>query len=449
MNKHFIISLLIFCRLFVNAQINLPNFLGLSNLPNDSDTICYFQPYLGDFDSSGLAIGDTAIDFTLYDKNGLAHNLENMLNQNKPVLLISGSLTCPVFRNKIADINTIDSIYAGLIEIFVIFTIEAHPTDISPYSGTIWITNQNQNAGILFPQPVTYGERKALADTLSNYFNLNAKILFDGTCNEWLSTYGPAPNNAYLIDTNGLIFEKQEWFNKLPDDIFCEIDSLLGIQSNNCNVASNNGSFIFNYVNDTIAYGVEGQTLAVKADIINQSSTDNAVVEIIRLNSNVPQNWLTALCIDVCYGTNVDTVLVIIPPSGTKEFTFYFYTDPFASGTGYATVGFRNKNISQNKFLRRFWGSTEKTTNNTEKINNDDLFISIYPNPNNGFFSIVNHLNESFDYTIVNNQGKNIISGKVNSSQNTLLDCSELTSGFYNISIRNEKRIMTKKIIIN
>ena len=85
--------------------------------------------------------------------------------------------------------------------------MEAHPTTPSPYSGAIWTTNSNVQSSILHPQPTTYGERKALIDTLLSLGTVNPTILVDGPCNEFLSNFGPAPNNAYLIDTTGVIYE--------------------------------------------------------------------------------------------------------------------------------------------------------------------------------------------------------------------------------------------------
>lgn len=379
MKKIFTI-LAVFYSFFLLAQPNLKPSIGIGALPNDSDPICSFPVFTGDFNTSGYAIGDTIPDFTLYTAAGIPVNAQNLLAQGKPILLIGGNLTCPVFRNKIATINSMASIYAGLLDIYIIYGIEAHPTTPSPYSGAIWTTSSNQQANILHPQPTTYGERKDLLDTLLALTTINVPILVDGPCNEWVSNFGPAPNNAYLIDTNGVIYEKQGWYHKLPDDMYCEIDSMLGTNSGQCNLAGNNGNFSFSYVYDTIEYGAAGDVLGVHARLTNNSTTDNAVVEIFRAQVYTPSTWLTAMCVDICLPTTTDTTQVVIPPSATQDFIFYFYTDPAVDSVGWARLGFRNVNVNPNKFFKRFWGETGKNLA-ISSIETEENFVQIYPNP--------------------------------------------------------------------
>ncbi len=42
--------------------------------------------------------------------------------------------------------------------------------------------------------------------------DITVTVLVDGMDNALMCTYGPAPNNAYLIGTDGKIIAKQGWY---------------------------------------------------------------------------------------------------------------------------------------------------------------------------------------------------------------------------------------------
>ncbi|MCP4443125.1 MAG: T9SS type A sorting domain-containing protein [Aureispira sp.] len=443
--KHILLLCLCLLSYSTFAQPTLKPSIGIGSLPSNSDPICTIPVYTGDFDTVGHDKGDTIPDFTLYTPNGTAVNMQTALTTGKPVLLVNGSLTCPVFRGKIADINNIAATYNSNLQVYIVYTVEAHPTDPSPYSGTIWVTGQNQNAGILYPQPTTYGERKALVDTLTSNYSITPEILIDGPCNNWWASFGPAPNNAYLIDTNGVVFEKHGWFHKAPDDMYCAIDSLLGLTSN-CSSFDNNGSFTFSYVNDTISYGSPGDILTVYSTLTNSSSTDNVVIDILRMQENIPINWATSMCIDVCLPTNVSQTQVTIPPSQSQSFTMYFYTDPNNGGLGNTEIGFRNANNFSNQYRRMFYSSTDKITS-SPLIESDQSSFKISPTvSSSGVFQI--ELPIEFDGTlnIIDINGSLVESHLANKQME--LDLGHLTNGLYWIQSYSSKEMTTKPIII-
>jgi hypothetical protein len=354
--KKWFVFLLFALPAFLQGQL-LPS-IGLSALPSDADPICPITPYLGNFDTSGYFPGDQVPDFTLHTVNGTPVNLATELQAGLPVLLISSSYTCPVFRNKILTINQVDSIYQGQLKVFVVYTPEAHPViDPSPYSGTVWTTSQNQTAGILFRQPTTYGERKAMIDTLLQARHVRPTVLVDGPCNEWWLHYGPAPNNATLIKPDGTVFAKQDWFHNAPNNIFCDIDSLLGTNSGLCIQNGNNGNFTFALDADSVVIGHPGDVLDVHATLTNNSATDNVVLDIAKLSLNLPSGWTTALCADICYSTTTSQAQIVLGPSQVQPFTFYFYTDAIPA-SGDVNVGFRNNPHPNNQAQQRFYGST-------------------------------------------------------------------------------------------
>jgi hypothetical protein len=61
--------------------------------------------------------------------------------------------------------------------------------------------------------------------------DLKVPVLLDGPGNEWWTTFGTAPNSAFLLNPNGTIFEKQGWLNAGRAPMTYFIDSLLHLLS--------------------------------------------------------------------------------------------------------------------------------------------------------------------------------------------------------------------------
>ncbi len=112
--------------------------LGTDVQPEPSEHISPLIYYGEVFDfSGGYHVGDTAMNFTIYDKMGDQVTLYDELASDKPVILVSGSVSCNRFRDVFAsdavgtylDVqNYIDGTRNDFNWIFV-YGVEAHPTD--------------------------------------------------------------------------------------------------------------------------------------------------------------------------------------------------------------------------------------------------------------------------------------------------------------------------------
>ncbi len=353
--------------------------IGIASLPADSDSICFIPVYLGNFDASGIQDGDTAADFTLYDLNGDSVNLKDELSNGVPVLLVAGSYTCPVFRGKIPVINQVVQNYASAVKVIVIYEVEAHPDiDISPYFGVVNTTNTNIQAGILYPQPKTYGERKAVCQDLLDSLPINADVVIDGLCNEFWSSYGPAPNNAYLIDTNGIVYSKHGWFHKSPDDIFCDIDSLLGNPANCSSTA--NGNFTWTFTSSNPHSGPAGTTIYGTGEFKNASGADvNIIMKKVLID--LPAVWSSSICTDVCYPASVDSAAFLLTAGSTQAYTMYFYTSATpVPDTGNIRMRFWNANNMQNNYLQMFTAISDSGSATLHSVLPVSQF-RLFPNP--------------------------------------------------------------------
>ena len=269
------------------------------------------------------------------------------------------------------------NLYGNQIEVLVVYTLEAHPDiDTSVYFGYVNTGATNISQGILYRQPTTYGERKDVVQDMVAAINMLAPVYIDGPCNNWWSHYGPAPNNAYLIDAQGVVFAKHGWYDKFPDNIICDIDSLLG-NPTSCGGQGATGNFNFVLLsNDTIT-GAPGSTITFSGDLFNNSSAD-VIVDIYRLQNNLPFGWASSLCADVCYPTTTDTASILIPAGMVQHFYFYMYTDNTLD-TARARVGFRNSNNPSNQYARNLIGITESLSSVADPVTEGT--IKVYPNP--------------------------------------------------------------------
>ena len=392
------LAILLFICISLNSfsQVQLLPSIGLSAQPQDTDSVCPIIPRQQGNPWSPVTAGDTMADFTLWDINGNSITLSSVLNSGKRVLMVSGSYTCPIFRNHMSDLNSVAAQFGSQIECFVVYTVEAHPTGSPmPNSGNVNPSNPPYN------QPATYAERKLIIQDLLNGANgppagnyipvpVNVPIYIDGPCNQWWQYYN-GPNNAYLIDTNGVLFSYHNWFNNSnppngqATNIWCDIDSLLGVNSGGCTqTTSLTGTFDFQLKpNTTIpTFGNPGDIIDLFGEIINNSN-DGVKVNIERVMNILPSNtWASSMCIGVCFPPTQDTASAIIAAGDTLDFSFHFFTDPLMLGpdTGRARIRFTNANggqqgIMQNYRARTYAPSTEikeliKTDSKLSKIIN-------------------------------------------------------------------------------
>ena len=81
--------------------------------------------------------------------------------------------------------------------------------------------------------------------------------------------------------------------------------------------------------------------------------------------------------------------------------------------------------------------------------NLNEMEVSIYPNPNNGNFTIElkNHLNEKIDITFISSLGQIVNQQKFNSNIINF-NAPYLSSGIYSLIIKSKNQYLVKKIII-
>jgi len=224
---------LLFLSISLSAGAQLGPSITLPGCPAGGDSIAYMPTYIDTtllYMNSGYQAGQIAGDFTLCDENGTAYTLSNEIASGHPALLIAGNYTCPYFREGMTNrLPQIVSQYGQQLKIFVIYCLEAHPDSpyVSPYRGQIWTTSQNTAEGILYPQHQTYNDRKQMAHIADSALSISVPVLIDQPGNPWLTTYGPASHNVYLVLPDGYVYSKYGWFHDEHNMLLIDIDNLL------------------------------------------------------------------------------------------------------------------------------------------------------------------------------------------------------------------------------
>ena len=120
--------------------------------------------------------------------------------------------------------------YQDQLHFVLVYVIEPHPAGSkSPYSEKEWtLSYSHDTEGNPVSQPQTYEERVRLASMCAEDAGITALVLVDEIFNPIWRIYGPAPNLAYLIGTDGKIIEAQLWYNvgKMESAIEQYINSL-------------------------------------------------------------------------------------------------------------------------------------------------------------------------------------------------------------------------------
>lgn len=165
----------------------------------------------GNIGVNGPKPGESAPDFSLQTVDGKSVKASALWSQ-KPLVLMTGSHTCPVFRGKVSPFESLAKEFGDRANFLVVYTIEAHPKgDPSPYSGEEWVTPKNVQEGILVRQPVKQEDRVRLAKECIQREKLTTPVAVDTMDNTVWKAYGSAPNCVYVISRDGKILEAESW----------------------------------------------------------------------------------------------------------------------------------------------------------------------------------------------------------------------------------------------
>lgn len=417
-----------------NAQIPLAPFIGLNALPADSTPICEIPMYPDVTpDLEGPFEGTLINDFKLYTLDGDSVQMSGLLNDRKPVLLIGCSYTCYVFRGKINKINSLKEMYGDSIKIYLVYTVEAHPViDFSPYFGYEVVGSDNYAEGILYRQPTTYGERKAIVSDMLANEDIEVPVLIDGPCNAWWLNFGTAPNCAFLIDPDGYVYDAENWFDKAPEDIQASINSLLDTVS--AGTYTPTGVFTAVDEGEDTYYGTVDNIISAHITLTN-TSTDDVLIDFLRTGVDIPSGWQTSLCTELCFSPSQDSTSVYLLPGESETVLVDFITDEIPSA-GNVDVVLKNRYDVTNTYSFSFHAESIASVGVENVFSASPLII--YPNPiaKNSSLS-VNYIpsNNAAQWFVFDVQGNMAKTGFLNYNGRNEIDLKDIYSGIYFLRI--------------
>ncbi len=158
-------------------------------------------------------VGDQVPEIEVYDLNGTSVRLSSLW-ADKPVLLVTGSLSCPPSRKSLPSTALLLDEYRDRLNVAVLYVIDAHPKgDPSPYYGEERVKKRNVKEGISIRQPRSQEERISRAAELKKLLGSSAPILVDNMENIGWENIGKRPNSATLISKGGTVLAQKKWFD--------------------------------------------------------------------------------------------------------------------------------------------------------------------------------------------------------------------------------------------
>lgn len=149
---------------------------------------------LGDlaFRSSDPGPGDRlpAFDIELLGGGRLTQNTLG----DRPILIVFGSMTCPVTESSGSVLNDLHRRYGDRVRFVLVNTREAHP-------------------GEHLSQPKDMDAKRRRAGELRSHHGFRFEVAVDGIEGDFHRAMSPKPNSAYLVHPDGIIAYRAHWAN--------------------------------------------------------------------------------------------------------------------------------------------------------------------------------------------------------------------------------------------
>ncbi|MCG6928487.1 MAG: tetratricopeptide repeat protein [Acidobacteria bacterium] len=147
-------------------------------------------------DASPL-LGRPMPDVGLLRLDGTPYRLSSL--RGRPLLLVFGSLSCPLFRASAPDLNALYERYGDRVAFRMVYIREAHP------AGESWESTINRREGVSLPAARTEEERAEHAATCRGRLDIPYDIALDtmaGTAEELFQAF---PSRAFVVDREGQV----------------------------------------------------------------------------------------------------------------------------------------------------------------------------------------------------------------------------------------------------
>jgi len=149
-----------------------------------------FKPHYYDLaEFPGPRAGEQLVDVQLVDLNGVSVKLTDFLG--KPFVIETGSITCPMYVQRIASMKEL-MLHFNQFQYIVVYVREAHPGNNTPAHSS-------------------FSQKLQLANKLGPIHGENRIVLIDNLEGAFHKIYGSLPNMVYLVNPHGMINFRGDW----------------------------------------------------------------------------------------------------------------------------------------------------------------------------------------------------------------------------------------------
>lgn len=142
-----------------------------------------------------LGPGDEVGPFDLPTTRGGRFRSSDLQSQGRPVLLVFGSLTCPITESAAEGLKGLHAVHGSRVRFVMLAVREAHP-------------------GQAIPQPHTLEEKARHAASLEAHHEFPFEVAVDDIDGTLHRRLGSRPSSAYLLDPEGTILFRAQWSNE-------------------------------------------------------------------------------------------------------------------------------------------------------------------------------------------------------------------------------------------
>ncbi len=142
-----------------------------------------------------LGPGDKVKPFDLPTTDGGHVRSADLKAKGQPVLLVFGSLTCPITEGGAEGLKQLHAVYGKQVRFVMIKVREAHP-------------------GESIGQAQTFEDKLSQALNLKSHHNLPFEVAIDDIDGTFHRSLDSRPNSAYVIDPSGTILFRAQWTNE-------------------------------------------------------------------------------------------------------------------------------------------------------------------------------------------------------------------------------------------
>lgn len=143
------------------------------------------------FGKSSAAPGDSLPSFELITTSGKSLTSRDVF-VNKPVLIVFGSLTCPMTASAAPTVQKLHDEFGDRVDFIMLYVREAHP-------------------GELITQAQTMDEKLEHARELKQLYDISWTVTADTIDGDLHRALDPKPNSAFLVSSEGVILFRSLW----------------------------------------------------------------------------------------------------------------------------------------------------------------------------------------------------------------------------------------------